>query len=85
MKSNTFMKLFAKYDRGCWHGTDAVHQRLAPQVEVDEGGHQAHLGAAQPQPDVLWPVLHEQRHTLPVLEAGPEKEVSKLVAVLVQL
>ena len=85
MKSNTFMELFAKNDRRGGHGTDAVHQRLGPQVEVDEGGHEADLGAAQPQPDVLRPVLHEQRHTVPVLEPGVQEEVGQLVAVLVQL
>ena len=49
------MELFAKYDRGCGHGADTVHQWLASQVEVDEGGHHSDLGAAQPQPDVLRP------------------------------
>ena len=79
------MKLFAKYDRRCGHCTDAVHQGFSPQVEVDEGGHEADLGAAQPEPDILRPVLHEQRHAVPVLEPGPEQEVRQLVAVLVQL
>ena len=79
------MKLFAKYYRRCGHCTDAVHQGFSPQVEVDEGGHEADLGAAQPQPDILRPVLHEQRHAVPVLEPGPEQEVRQLVAVLVQL
>ena len=82
---STLGQVVPEDDGGGGHGADAVQQRLAPEVEVDEGGHDADLGAAQPQPDVLWPVLHEQRHALPVLEAGLEKEVSKLVAVLVQL
>ena len=79
------MKLFAKYDRSRGHGTNAVHQRLPPQVEVDEGGDEADLGAAQPQPDVLGPVLHEQRHAVPMLEPGIEEEVSQLVAILIKL
>ena len=62
-----------------------MQQRLAAEVEVDEGGHDADLGAAQPQPDVLRLVLHEERHAVAVAEPRGEEIVRQSVAVLVQL
>ena len=62
-----------------------MYEGLSPEVKVNEGGHKPYLTAAQPRPHVLGAVLHVQRDTLSVLEAGGEEEVGDLVAVLVQL
>ncbi len=41
-----------------------MEEGVTPQVIVDESWHDAHLGQAQPQRDVLDPVLHEQGHSV---------------------
>ena len=43
-----------------------------------------HLGTAEPEPNVLGPVLHEERHTVAVPEAGADEEVGHPVAEFVQ-
>ena len=50
-------------------GVDAVEQGLPREVGVNEGGDDTDLGAAQPDTDVLGPVLHEESNTLTGLVA----------------
>ena len=82
---STLGQVIPEDDGGGGHGADAVQQRLAPEVEIDEGGHDADLGAAQPQPDVLRLVLHEERHAVAVAEPRGQEIVRQPVAVLIQL
>ena len=58
----TWLQLPAGDDGDTAGNLDAVGERVAPEVVVDEGGHHSHLGQPQPQWDVLNPVLHEERH-----------------------
>ena len=65
---------------------DGVGQRLKPEVGVDESGNEADLGEAEPDGDVLGPVLHEERDAVAALEAlARREEVGHAIAVLVNL
>jgi hypothetical protein len=48
---------------------------------VDERRNETELGAAEPESDVLEPVLHEEGHAVAVLEAGAEEHVRHAVRV----
>ena len=62
-----------------------MEQGLPSEVGVDESGHDTNLGAAQPDADILGPVLHEERYAVAGLVAQPEKEVRDTVAVVLEI
>ena len=80
------MKL-GSIDHGSGFGhPDGVGQRLKSEVGVDEGRNEADLGEAEPDGDVLGPVLHEERDAVTALEAlAWREEVGDAIAVLVDL
>ena len=54
---------------------EAVKQRLAGQVVVDQSGDDPDFGATEPNPDVFWTVFHEKGDTVPGLVAETEEKV----------
>ena len=62
-----------------------MEQGLSREVGVDEGGNDTNLGAAQPDADILGPVLHEERYAVSGLVAQPEEEVRDAVAVVLEI
>ena len=62
-----------------------MEERLAAQIGVDQGGDDADLGAAQPEPDVLRAVVHEESDAVAGLEPAPEEEVRHAVGELLQV
>lgn len=64
---------------------DAVDERLAAQVVVDEGGDDTELGEPQPGAHVLRAAAHVQRHRVALLEARAPEHVGHPVTVLLDL